>query len=177
VERQGKPDRLHQPEARAWLTGRLTDLVNEWMVDTATGKETTVGGFKTDDGEFGNGSNTYIPETAAYDNGKAGKDFVNGYCVEYHKTAHGVLGVKGVLFARSGFHGIAGVPRPLGRRQRTEFQGRQRAAVRDRRGPVRRDVRVFDLGARRRWVSEFEFRDGINRRSVQDVGARSGARQ
>ena len=80
------------------------------LVDTKTGKETAIGGFKTDDGEFGNGTNTVHPRVGLYSNGRTGKEFVNGYCLEYHKTVHGVLGKDGVLFARSGFTGTQAFP-------------------------------------------------------------------
>jgi alpha-D-xyloside xylohydrolase len=80
------------------------------MVDTASGEEPVIGGFKTDDGESGNGTNTYIPETAVYSDGRTGKEFVNGYCLEYHKTVHNVLGGKGLLFSRSGFAGTQAFP-------------------------------------------------------------------
>ena len=107
---RGSPIDFTKADARSWLSDRLTDLVKACMVDTGAGKETAIGGFKTDDGEFGNGTNTYIPETAVYSDGRTGKEFVNGYCVEYHKTVHGVLGKDGVLFARSGFTGSQAFP-------------------------------------------------------------------
>ena len=106
----GSPIDFTKAEARQWLTDRLTELLKACMVDTKSGRETAIGGFKTDDGEFGNGTNTYIPSTAVYGNGKSGTNFVNGYCVEYHKTVHEVLGTKGVLFARSGFTGTQAFP-------------------------------------------------------------------
>ena len=107
---RGSPIDFTNPAARAWLSDRLNDLLAASMVDTQSGKEPAIGGFKTDDGESGNGTNTYIPDTAVYSNGKTGKEFVNGYCLEYHKTVHGVLGEKGVLFARSGFSGTQAFP-------------------------------------------------------------------
>ena len=106
----GSPVDFTNAGARAWLSDRLRDVVTASMVDTAAGKETAIGGFKTDDGESGNGTNTYIPDTAVYSNGKTGKEFVNGYCLEYHKAVHGVLGDEGVLFARSGFSGTQAFP-------------------------------------------------------------------
>jgi alpha-D-xyloside xylohydrolase len=106
----GSPIDFTNPAACAWLTDRLNDLIQVSLVDTTTGKETAIGGFKTDDGEVGNGANTYIPDTAVYSNGKTGKEFVNGYCLEYHRAVHGVLGDKGVLFARSGFAGTQAFP-------------------------------------------------------------------
>jgi alpha-D-xyloside xylohydrolase len=106
----GSPIDFTNAAARSWLADRLNDVITASLVDTASGKETAIGGFKTDDGEVGNGTNTYIPDTAVYSNGKTGKEFVNGYCVDYHKTVHGVLGEKGVLFARSGFTGTQAYP-------------------------------------------------------------------
>ena len=106
----GSPVDFTSPAARAWLSDRLRDVLTASMVDTAAGKETAIGGFKTDDGESGNGTNTYIPDTAFYSNGKTGNEFVNGYCLEYHRTVHGVLGDKGLLFARSGFSGTQAFP-------------------------------------------------------------------
>ena len=107
---RGSPVDFTKVEARDWLTGQLRDLLTTSEVSTASGKEPAIGGFKTDDGEFGNGPNTYIPETAVYANGLTGREFVNGYCREYHKTIHGVLGQTGLLFARSGFTGTQAFP-------------------------------------------------------------------
>jgi alpha-D-xyloside xylohydrolase len=107
---RGSPIDFTNPAARAWLSDRLNGLIEACMVDTKSGKETAIGGFKTDDGEFSNGTNTYIPETAVYSDGRTGKEFVNGYCLEYHRTVHGVLGKDGVLFARSGFTGSQAFP-------------------------------------------------------------------
>ena len=100
------------------------------MVDTRTGKETAIGGFKTDDGEVaqaGTATQRTFPTTAVYSNGTTGKEFVNGYCLEYHKTVHGVLGEKGVLFRPQRVHGHPGLPRLLGRRQRAELRRRRTA--------------------------------------------------
>ena len=88
----------------------MKDLITASLVNTKNGKETAIGGFKTDDGEAGNGENTYIPDSAVYSDGRTGKEFVNGFCLEYHKTVHGVLGKNGVLFARSGFSGSQAFP-------------------------------------------------------------------
>ena len=107
---KGSPIDFTSNEARDWLSQRLTDLLTASMVDTASGKEPAIGGFKTDDGESGNGTNTYIPETAVYSDGRTGKEFVNGYCLEYHKTVYNVLGGKGLLFSRSGFAGTQAFP-------------------------------------------------------------------
>jgi alpha-D-xyloside xylohydrolase len=102
---RGRPVDFTHPEARQWLADRLRDLVADSVVDTASGKEPAIGGFKTDDGEFGNGENTYIPPPARYHNGQTARGFVNGYCLEYHRCISSVLGANGVLFARSGFTG------------------------------------------------------------------------
>jgi alpha-D-xyloside xylohydrolase len=107
---KGSPIDFTSQPAREWLVQRLTDLLAASEVDTKTGKETAIGGFKTDDGEFGNGANTYIPDHAVYSDGRTGREFVNGYCLEYHRTVYEVLAEKGLLFARSGFTGTQAFP-------------------------------------------------------------------
>jgi len=102
---RGRPIDFTNPAARAWLIERLSELLVACEVNVKAGTETAIGGFKTDDGEVGNDQNTYIPERAKYHSGATGRSFVNGYCVEYHRTVNGVLGDRGVLFARSGFTG------------------------------------------------------------------------
>jgi alpha-D-xyloside xylohydrolase len=107
---RGSPIDFTKPEARAWLARQLRDLLKASEVDTTSGKEPAIGGFKTDDGEFGNGPNTYIPDTAVYANGLTGREFVNGYCREYLKTVYNVVGPSGLIFARSGFSGTQAFP-------------------------------------------------------------------
>lgn len=103
---RGSPIDFTSTVGRAWLQGRLQKLLDDSRVVTASGaKESAIGGFKTDDGESGNGTNTYIPETAAYADGRTGVEMRNGYCLEYHRSVWNVLGPSGVLFARSGFAG------------------------------------------------------------------------
>src|SRR5262249_2754874 len=98
-------------DARAWLRGQLAALLAESEVVTASGAtEPAIGGFKTDDGESGNGPNTYIPLTAAYADGRTGVELRNGYCLEYHRAVWNVLGTAGLLFARSGFAGSQAFP-------------------------------------------------------------------
>ena len=107
---RGSPIDFTKSAARAWLTRQLEDLLTASRVDTRSGPEPAIGGFKTDDGEVGNGQETYIPETAVYDNGLTGREFVNGYSVEYHRTVYEALGEKGLIFARSGFTGAQAFP-------------------------------------------------------------------
>ena len=107
---RGSPIDFTKSEASDWLTGQLKALLMASEVNTNSGKEPAIGGFKTDDGEFGNGPNTYIPETAVYSNGLTGREFVNGYCREYLKTVYNVLGQAGLIFARSGFVGTQAFP-------------------------------------------------------------------
>ncbi len=107
---RGSPIDFTKSEARDWLAGQLRTLLKASEVHTNSGREPAIGGFKTDDGEFGNGDRTYIPETAIYANGLNGRDFVNGYCREYHKTIYNVLGRAGLIFARSGFTGTQAFP-------------------------------------------------------------------
>lgn len=96
---------------RTWLQDQLHQLVDNSRVTTANGAtEPVIGGFKTDDGESGNGPNTYIPLTAAYADGRSGVEMRNAYCFEYHRAIWNVLGASGVLFARSGFTGSHAFP-------------------------------------------------------------------
>jgi alpha-D-xyloside xylohydrolase len=108
---RGSPVDFTKPAARQWLTDQLRGLLSETQVVTRSGAvEPAIGGFKTDDGESGNGPNTYIPNTASYTDGRTGVEMRNGYCVEYHKTISSVLGASGILFARSGFAGSQAFP-------------------------------------------------------------------
>lgn len=106
----GSPIDFTKAEARTWFQDQLRRLLEDTQVNTAAGRESAIGGFKTDDGEFGNGQDVYIPPTAVYANGMTGRQFVNGYCVEYHRTVYEVLGATGFLFARSGFTGTHAFP-------------------------------------------------------------------
>lgn len=107
---RGSPVDFTQSAAANWLTGQLKTLLTASQVKTKSGTEPAIGGFKTDDGESGNGTNTYIPDTAVYANGLTGRDFVNGYCREYLRTIYSVLGSAGLIFARSGFTGTQAFP-------------------------------------------------------------------
>ena len=108
---QGSPVDFTNSAARQWLTDQLRGLIDQTKVQTVSGgSEPVIGGFKTDDGESGNGPNTYIPSTAHYADGRTGVEMKNGYCLEYHKTVWNVLGKDGVLFARSGFAGSQAFP-------------------------------------------------------------------
>jgi alpha-D-xyloside xylohydrolase len=107
---RGSPIDFTKSEARDWLTHQLRNLLKASEVTTQFGKEPAIGGFKTDDGESGNGPNTYIQDTAVYASGVTGRDFVNAYCREYHKTVYSVLGTNGLLLARSGFAGTQAFP-------------------------------------------------------------------
>jgi alpha-D-xyloside xylohydrolase len=107
----GSPVDFTSGPAATWLTDQLKGLVDQTTVSTGTGdREPVIGGFKTDDGESGNGPNTYIPANAVYADGRTGAEMRNGYCVEYHRTVSGVLGSNGTLFARSGFTGSQSFP-------------------------------------------------------------------
>ena len=107
----GSPIDFTGAAARQWLQDQLAALLSESSVATASGTlEPAIGGFKTDDGESGNGSDTYIPPTASYADGRTGVEMRNGYCLEYHKTVWNVLGTAGLLFARSGFAGSHAFP-------------------------------------------------------------------
>jgi len=107
---RGSPVDFTNPDARDWLTRQLRALLDRSEVATVSGREPAIGGFKTDDGEFGNGTNVYIPDTAVYANGLTGRELVNGYNLEYHRTVYNVLGASGVIFARSGFTGTQAFP-------------------------------------------------------------------
>jgi alpha-D-xyloside xylohydrolase len=106
---KGSPIDFTKAQARSWLTQQLKGLLRASQVDTRSGKEPAIGGFKTDDGEFGNGTNTYIPDTAVFSDGRTGRQFVNGYCREYHQAVYNVLGAGGLIFAR-GFTGTQALP-------------------------------------------------------------------
>jgi alpha-D-xyloside xylohydrolase len=108
---KGSPIDFTNPVARDWLHTQLQTLLAASHVTTASGaSEPAIGGFKTDDGESGNGTDTYIPATAAYADGRRGVEMRNGYCAEYHKAVWNVLGDAGLLFARSGFAGSQAFP-------------------------------------------------------------------
>jgi alpha-D-xyloside xylohydrolase len=108
---RGSPVDFTNPAARKWLTDQLQALLSQSNVVTRSGAvEHAIGGFKTDDGETGNGVNTYIPTGARYADGRTGVEMRNGYCLEYHKSISSVLGQNGVLFARSGFAGSQAFP-------------------------------------------------------------------
>ena len=102
----GSPVDFTNPNAKQWFQNQLSSLV----ATSQSGGYNVIGGFKTDDGETGNGQNTYIPTTAVYSDGRTGIEMRNGFCVEYHKTAWNVLGTNGILFARSGFTGSQAYP-------------------------------------------------------------------
>ncbi len=107
----GSPVDFTNPAAQQWLTGQLQGLLAQTSVVTRSGtKEPAIGGFKTDDGESGNGPNTYIPTTARYADGRTGVELRNAYCLEYLKTIWSVLGENGALFARSGYIGAQAFP-------------------------------------------------------------------
>ena len=124
---KGSPIDFTSKEARDWLSQRLTDLLIASMVDTTyRARRPAIGGFKTDDGEVrttGRNHNppAYIPETAVYSDGRTGKEFVNGYCLEYHKTVYSVLGDEGPDLRPQRVHGNPGLPWLLGRRQPAEL--------------------------------------------------------
>jgi len=108
---KGSPIDFTNAAARDWLTGQLKQVVADSKVSTRDGNsEPAIAGFKTDDGESGNGPNTYIPASAQYADGRTGIEMRNGYCVEYHSAVWNVLGKDGVLFARSGFVGSHAFP-------------------------------------------------------------------
>ena len=108
---KGSPVDFTNPAARQWLTDQLRALLAQTNVVNRSGAmEPAIGGFKTDDGESGNGPNTYIPTTATYADGRTGIEMQNGYCLEYLKSVSSVLGRNGILFARSGFTGSQAFP-------------------------------------------------------------------
>jgi len=108
---KGSPVDFTGQAGRDWLTGQLKKLVNDSQVPTASGgQEAAIGGFKTDDGESGNGPNTYIPRNAQYADGRTGVEMRNAYALEYQRSVAGVMGNNGVLFARSGFIGSQAFP-------------------------------------------------------------------
>jgi alpha-D-xyloside xylohydrolase len=108
---KGSPIDFTNGAARQWLAAQLKNLVAQSAVATRDGgTEPAIGGFKTDDGETGNGTNTYIPVSAHYADGRTGIEMRNAYCVEYHRTVWNVLGEAGILFARSGFVGSHSFP-------------------------------------------------------------------
>lgn len=108
---RGSPVDFTNPAATQWLQGQLRSVLAQSNVTTASGAvEPVIGGFKTDDGESGNGPNTYIPPTAVYADGRTGIEMRNGFCLEYHRAVWNVLGTSGVLFARSGFAGSHAFP-------------------------------------------------------------------
>lgn len=107
----GSPIDFTNPVSRQWLTRQLQSLLAETHVVTRSGaQQSAIGGFKTDDGESGNGPNTYIPITAHYADGRTGVEMRNAYCVTYQKAVWEVLGNQGALFARSGFVGSPSFP-------------------------------------------------------------------
>jgi alpha-D-xyloside xylohydrolase len=107
----GSPIDFTAPAARRWLADRLGRLLSEAEVTTRSGaKQSAIGGFKADDGESGNGPNTYIPSMAHYADGRTGVEMRNAYCVAYQKAVWEVLGKDGILFARSGFVGAPAFP-------------------------------------------------------------------
>ncbi len=108
---RGSPIDFTNSAARAWFTGQLQKLLAQSNITAASHiQEPAIGGFKTDDGESGNGPNTYIPSGALYADGRTGIEMRNGYSVEYQRTVSNLLGDRGVLFARSGFSGSQAFP-------------------------------------------------------------------
>jgi alpha-D-xyloside xylohydrolase len=108
---KGSPIDFTNPAAREWVGDQLRALLKDAEVTTHSGsRQAAIGGWKTDDGESGNGPNTYIPVTARYADGRTGAEMRNAYCVEYQKAVWSVLGENGVLFARSGFIGSPATP-------------------------------------------------------------------
>lgn len=108
---RGSPIDFTNPAATDWVTAQLQQLIDASRVTTASGgAEPVIGGFKTDDGESGNGTDTYIPATAAYADGRTGVEMRNGYCLTYQRAIWNVLAQSGALFARSGFVGSQAFP-------------------------------------------------------------------
>ena len=93
----GSPIDFTNPDARAWFQGKLADLVTE--------SGGVIGGFKADDGE-----SDFIPDTAAYFDGRRGTEMKNAFSVAYHFAVYSVLESDGVLFSRSGFTGTQAFP-------------------------------------------------------------------
>jgi alpha-D-xyloside xylohydrolase len=106
------------PAARAWFLGQLQKLRDDSRVVTRSGaKEPAVGAFKTDDGEGRTTADSpdtqgglYLPDEAAFADGRTGADMRNGYCVEYHKAVAGAVAGDGLIFAWSGFTGTQAFP-------------------------------------------------------------------
>lgn len=94
---QGSPVDFTNPAARTWFADQLLALVDE--------SDGVISGFKTDDGE-----GTFVPDEAAYFDGRTGAVMKNGYTVEYHHTMGEILGDQGVLFSRSGYTGTQAYP-------------------------------------------------------------------
>jgi len=99
---QGSPVDFTNPDAGLWLMAQLSNLVAE--------SGGVIGGFKTDDGETGTITDTFIPTNAVYFDGRTGIEMRNGFSLEYHSTIWNVLGTNGILFARSGFAGTQAYP-------------------------------------------------------------------
>jgi alpha-D-xyloside xylohydrolase len=107
----GSPIDFTNPAARTWLADQLRTLLKDTEVTTRSGAhESAIGGWKTDDGESGNGHDTYIPLSAHYADGRTGSEMRNAYCVAYQQAVWEVLGTRGILFARSGFVGSPSFP-------------------------------------------------------------------
>ena len=127
MEGRGQPHRLHQPGRAGLAQG--ADSVE--LIDKSRGRhpgrhpEPAICGFKTDDGE----AHTNRRGTATRDPGRdlhpAGRLLrgrpsrprrcATATAVEYHKTIYTILGKKprrrrGLIFARSGFHGTQAFP-------------------------------------------------------------------
>jgi alpha-D-xyloside xylohydrolase len=103
----GSPVDFTNPDARAWISSQLSNLVTVSM----SGGHEVIGGFKTDDGEMGHPTgDVYIPMDAVYFDGRTGVEMRNAYSLEYHKAIWNVLGTNGILFARSGFTGSQAYP-------------------------------------------------------------------
>jgi len=99
---RGSPVDFTNPDARLWIMAQLSNLV------TQSGG--VIGGFKTDDGETGTYTDTFIPTSAVYHDGRTGVEMRNGFSVEYHRSIWNVLGTNGILFSRSGFTGTHAFP-------------------------------------------------------------------
>jgi alpha-D-xyloside xylohydrolase len=107
----GSPIDFTNPDATKWLQDQLQTLLTSARVTTKSGaRQSAIAGFKTDDGESGNGPNVYIPNTAHYADGRTGVQMRNGYCVAYQNAVWNVLRANGILFARSGFIGSQAFP-------------------------------------------------------------------